>query len=195
MTLFVSAVGTGTLAAYSLSILWRGEWKYHELIAPTVLWVLGSLGLLTAAAIVVRGRKPFGGAVRVTVLLWLATGIMVASLFYGVLDNCRISCGSNIEGKVKSPTGAWTAVQFSTKCFARTRLCPSSSYIAIVGQMGQTGDEETVFKTVPDTYMELRWKSDHVLLIQYWAVPDVHVLRREARIGEVEVEYLPTGPM
>ena len=65
----------------------------------------------------------------------------------------------------------------------------------MVGKMGQARVEGTVFRIVPDTDVELRWKSDHVLVIQYWDVPDVHILHRETRIGEVEVQSYPTGWM
>jgi hypothetical protein len=194
LSLFALAVVIGSIAAYLLSILWRGDWKYSEMIAPIILAAVATLALLAIVAVIATRRGRTRNAAMLISGLVLVCGAVVACVFFGVLDNCRLSCGPVFDAVVKSPTGQWTAIRFSTKCTAIARYCPAMANVSIVNESERlVGTEGIVFRTSPDTYTELSWKSDDVLLIRYG--PGPRILRHEHAIGRVKIEYLPTGSM
>ena len=132
--LSILALTTATLTAYSFSILSRGEWEYRELIAPICTAGLVTLLLLgLIATVCTRGRSSRTTA-GLTLLLIAACSMLTAGVFFGVLDNCRLRCGTRPKMELKSPTGRWTAVWLIESCPSTSRYCPTISHVIVVAE-------------------------------------------------------------
>ena len=179
------------MAAYRLSVLWRGQWKYRELIAPTCASALAAGLLFAVIAVVQKGRRNIGAIVRLTLLSTAICGVVATGAFFALLDNCSLSCGQMIKSQSDSPSGRWRAVLYSTNCVSVARYCPSVSHISVVSNTQTALDKGDVF-TGPDLAVDMEWKSDQVLLIRgYWK--NDRVARQVHSIGPVRIEYLPIG--
>jgi hypothetical protein len=184
------AIGCATLTGYLLSILWLGEWKYRELIAP--IWVTTIAVIASAAVVAVINQKQRNlfAIAGLTAVIVAGCVVVATSLFFGILANCNLSCGTRIEAESRSPTGLWRAVRFSTNCTSIARYCRPIAHVSIVSE-GQAprGNTGNAFSIDATDGVELLWKSDQLLLIRYPL--GSRVLRQEKAVGAVRVEYLP----
>ena len=184
------ALGSATLTAYWLSILARGAWKYPELLLPIcVVGLVAFLILGVIASICIQGRDKLA-VLRFAAVLTAVCVMAASGVFFGVLDNCRLSCGTRIKVESKSPTGHWKAIWFTEKCASVARYCPTISHVSVVREAEHSvGAVGNAFSIDTDLGVELEWKSDDLLLIRYW--PLARVLRRTDGVGAVRIEYLP----
>jgi hypothetical protein len=171
-----------------LSVLSRGEWKYRELVAPTcALAAVSILSTIILAAIYWRRR----GALSVVALagvFTLVSGAVASGIFFGVLENCHLSCGTRIRARLQSPNGHATATWSVESCTSTTRACPPISLISVSEHFDHTSEaEQNVFSINTDDGVEMQWQSDYSLLIRYW--PLARALDRKERIGNVRIQY------
>lgn len=114
--LAIVALTCATFAVYLFSILWQGHWKYHELLPWLSLAAIGGIISLVIIAFILR--QGLAAVSRLTALLIMLCSTSAAGIFYGVLANCHLSCGSRIISEVPNRTGKVKAVWFSRKCVA-----------------------------------------------------------------------------
>jgi hypothetical protein len=194
ITLLVMATLSGCAGAYILSVLWRGGWRYHELIAPVIGTSLATLAFLLAAAIILRGQQGARSVIAFTAVLGLRCGLVVLGVFFGLLENCHFSCGETVRQEVISPTGRWKAVWLSTDCASVTRVCARVSHVSIVDAHNATlGGEANALVITPGDGLRLQWEADDELQIDYWGFD--RVLRRRVRVGDVKIVIRPIGLM
>jgi|SRR5690242_8437795 len=188
--LSAAALASATLTAYWLSILARGDWKYPELILPICaagLVALLIVGIITR--ICTHGRNKLA-MLRLAVVLLAGCSVAASGVFFGALDNCRLSCGTHVKTQSKSPSGNWTAIYFTEKCVSVARYCPTIWHVSVVGASDHSANTMgKVFSIDNDPSVELEWKSDNLLLIRYW--PAAGVLRRREGVGAVRIEFQP----
>lgn len=186
------AIGCATLSGYLLSILWLGEWKYRELIALISGTAIAAVLSAAAAAVIHKGRRNWRAVSWLTAMIIAGCGVAATGLFFGVLANCDLSCGTRIEAESMNPTGQWRAVLFSRNCISVARYCHPIANVSIVSE-GRTPIENggNAFRVDAIGGVELVWKSDQLILIRY---PDgARILRQEKTVGAVRIEYLPVG--
>jgi hypothetical protein len=101
VSLAICAIGLATFAGYLLSILWQGQWKYPELVVPTVGTATAAVLAVAVIAVIKRRHRGTGAIVRMTVLLIAGCNLSAAGLFFLLLANCSLSCGNRIMADVK----------------------------------------------------------------------------------------------
>ncbi len=194
VALAVFAVGCATLAELLCSILWRGEWKYSELVAPICGAAVAGALALTGTAFMLRGRSGIGAVIRSGALLTLACVAVSACLFFSLLENCGLSCGNRVIDESRSPSGQWTAVLSMESCTATARYCPPISHVVLLNHREDLPRRQAqAFSLTDGGGLRLEWKSDNLLLISYPAWSKVLVKRD--RVGSVRLEYRPIGWM
>jgi len=193
LLLAVAALGCGVLAAYSLSILRWGEWKYPELYAPiSGAAILGLLALF-GMGLINRRERGTGAVIRFTVLATAVCCVTTVGLSLALLSNCTLSCGNKVLAQNQSPSGRYKAVSFARNCVAATGYCPSVSSVSVLGATETLpAGEGNVFTLMAGDGVELEWKSDTVLLVRYSAG---RFLRRQERVGHILIEYQSVGWM
>lgn len=188
------SVAGGSFGSYLLSVLWRGDWKYREIILPLSVTVLGVIAVLMTIAFIARGRHNARGVIALTMVLIPSCGLIVSGIFFGVLDNCHLSCGTNVRFESKSPTSEWKAVWFSRDCVSAARYCPPISHVSIVKQSdSDIGSEGNAFSIAGHGGLELRWDANDRIRIEYWAGD--RVLRKQSNVRSIQVVYRPIGMM
>ena len=172
------AVGCATLTGHLLSILWLGDWKYRELIAPICTSAIAVVASSAGAAVFYKGGGKLRAIAGHTAVIVAGCCIAAMGLFFGILANCNLSCGTRIEAETKSPTGQWRAVRFSRNCVSVARYCRPILHVSIVSE-GQSPGGNTGNAFSVDTFdgVDLVWKSDWLVLIRYPA--GSQVLRHE----------------
>lgn len=190
--LAIVALTCATFAVYLFSILWQGHWKYHELLPWLSLAAIGGIISLVIIAFILR--QGLAAVSRLTALLIMLCSTSAAGIFYGVLANCHLSCGSRIISEVPNRTGKVKAVWFSRKCVAMAKYCPSLSYVSIIKRDETLPNTEGETLTI-DVYdgLRLEWKSDDRLVV--WYPGPARVLRHQAVADGIHFEYRPVGGM
>ena len=115
------AVGCATLTAYWTSIWWRGARGYPELIPFICVGTLASLILVLLIAVVLRKQSGNWALIRTAALLTIACVLSAAAIFVGVLDNCRLSCGTRPTAEFRSAKGNRSAILLAETCTALAR--------------------------------------------------------------------------
>lgn len=187
--LAVFAAGTSLATAYSFSILARGAWKDRELVVPICAAALATILALSFISALCTGTRHLWITAGVTVALTVACGAVTTGLFFGVLENCHLSCGTKTKAISRSPSGRWSAIWRTEDCVSATRYCPTISRVFVVPQPEQRRVSEIAFSIETDSGVELEWKSDRRLLIRYW--PLSRILKRTNTVGTVRIEYQP----
>ena len=185
------ALTSATLAGYLFSVLQHGHWNYPELLPWMGLAASGVVASLVAlAAVYCRGVAAIS---RLSALLILLCSTSAAGIFYGVLANCRLSCRNKIISQVPNRNGTFKAVWFYRRCIATATYCPSVSYVSILRR------DERLPNAGSDTFgidgyadLRLEWILDDRLVIWY---PAARLLRHQATVDGVHVEYRPVGGM
>jgi hypothetical protein len=105
--LLALAISFATLTGYLLSILWLGEWKYRELLAPIFGAAIAVVASAAVVAVMYKGRRNLLTVACLTAVIVAASGVVATGLFFGFLGNCNLSCGTKIEAESTSPSGHW----------------------------------------------------------------------------------------
>lgn len=187
----VLALACATVTAYWFSIWWRGGRVYGEFIALVCAGAAASLTAVLLIAITLRKKRGAWAVVRASALLVCACVAAGAGIFFGVLENCGLSCGAKVAAESRSPNGRSNAKLLSQTCTAVSRYCPPISHVAVeVNSEGGAIIEKTVFSIGSDTAaVELHWDTADRLAIRYW--PLARILRQEDRLGAVQIVYVP----
>jgi len=190
-SLAIWAIGLAMFAGYLLSILWWGQWKYSELVVPTVGAATAAIVAVAVIAVINRRHRGTGAILRLTALLITGCSLFTAGLFSLLLANCGLSCGNRIIADVKSPTGRWRAVWYSRKCVAPARYCPTVSYVSILAPGEDLRNEANAFSVAVEDGLRLDWRSNDELRISYPGV--IRSLNQKCQVRGVRIEYLPIG--
>src|SRR5262249_24252441 len=104
-TALLSALGLmcSTLTVYSISIWWRGGRGRLEVLVPGLAGLVASLLVIGYIAVSLRQERGSWAVIRAGALLTLGCILGGSALFFGVLDNCRLRCGSRIRATSSSP--------------------------------------------------------------------------------------------
>jgi hypothetical protein len=185
------ALASATFGVYSLSIARAGHWAYPELVAPICGQMVAAILALGVIAFINRRRRGIGAVVRLAALLAVGCFTAAGGVYFGLLSNCSLSCGNKIVVESTSPDGKWKAVVFSRNCVAIAGFCPETSHVSIVAASEEfSGSKGNAFSIVGDG-VDLRWQSDDLLSVRYSG----RVLRRQTRVRDIRVDYLPIGIM
>lgn len=175
------ALVCATLTAYWTSVWWRGAKQYHELIAPMCVSAIVAILMLLIVAALHSGRRGRWAVARLSALLMVGCAAAASGVFFAVLDNCRLSCGTRLRAESRSPNGRTNAMLLLQSCSSVARYCPTISHVSVVG--GSTSSSritQTVFSLGADGGVELQWKAEDQLLIRYW--PLARVLEGPSRV-------------
>jgi hypothetical protein len=151
---------------------------------------VASILLLFIIAAVHEKQRGKWAIVRLSALLSAACLVAGTGIFFAVLDNCRLSCGTKLRAESSSPSRRNRAILLSEACTSFARYCPATAHVSVVSEAADSARvERTVFSLDAYEGVEFQWLSEDHLLIRYWAL--ARILRRENRAGAVRIEYLP----
>ena len=154
--------------------------------------VLASFAAIIAVAVIARGRNNSRGVLALTVLLIIGWGAAVSGVFFGVLDNCSLSCGTTIRSVTKSPTGQWTAVWFTSDCVSLARYCPPVSHLSIVKRADSVMGTKGNVLSIKGDYLQLYWESGERLRVDY---SGDRIIRKRSSFEDVQVIYRVVGTL
>jgi hypothetical protein len=195
--LAIISLASAICAAYLLSILWQGRWRYPVVAvafsASTLIAVLAIVGV----AVITRRGQSCPSAVRRASYLVLTYSAISGTSFFLLLANCSLSCGNRILAEAKSPNGNWKAVWFLRQCASPAQYCPPISFVSVLSADAQLPNSEgNAFSVVADDGIRLDWKADDLLQISYPGFVGVNrSLRQQHQVGDIRVKYLPIGFM
>jgi len=147
-----------------------------------------------AGAFWAPGHNP-AGKLRATILCLAGSGLVAASLFYGVLANCDLAQTVTVIATKPSPDGSYVAVHVRKSCEALVGYCPSVTQVRVVrvGEDQRNGGT-SVFQFREETdYLMFDWTSNKSLTIAYPG-PE-KVMYKERRTGDIDIQFLPVGSL
>ncbi len=180
------AVACATLTAYMTSIWWRGAREYPELTAPICGGAVASFVAIVLLATLHRRQRGRWAVIKVSLLLTAACFFAASVVFFTVLDNCRLSCGTKLRAESSSPKGNYRAMLVSETCAAPARYCPPIWHARVAGAI-----EQTVLSIDNGGGLELHWLAEDRLQIRY--SPLAQILRQEERVGALHISYISFG--
>jgi hypothetical protein len=183
------ALGCAIVTAYWLSILWRGAWKYRELMLPVFVLAAVTSPLVVVIAVIHSGRHGMRAVVMWTAVLMAGCAAVAGGVFFAVLDNCRLSCGTRIRAVFQSPSGRQKAIWAVETCHSAARYCPAISHV-LVGSVKDSAAKNAL-SIEADDEVTLHWESDNVLRID--APGPARVLSHTDTVGAVRIVYRPVG--
>jgi hypothetical protein len=192
-SLLAAAVSCGIGALYALSILTAGEGGYGDLIWPVAGVALLSICAAGLAGIVWEWGRNTRAKLRMMLLCLAASGVAEVSLFYGVLANRHLFQTTTVIEEKQSPNGSFLAIHLVNGCKAIVGDCPPVSKVRLV----QAGGDPTTGATLildlskEDGTLRLDWLSNGLLQISYSGSD--RIVRRERRVGGVNIRFLPIG--
>jgi hypothetical protein len=167
--LLALSVCIATAALYLFSIMRAGQGRYTDLAGPVVGFAVLSSGTAVAAGnfwAAVQNRR---NKLRAMILCLAGSGLVAASVFYGVLANCHLSQTVTVIEKKPSPDGTLVAVHLRKRCEALVGYCPSVTQVRIV-RTGEdpTGSGTSVLQFREETdYVKFDWTSNSSVRITY----------------------------